>query len=386
MVVKQFRNPELIEESVKQPAMVWGARLLLGGGPVFMREEGIEQDRVSSILGMGYLEDCLRGRAGTEVEGVVEKQCRALAATEPKLPETIPENLKGLKEWLTLSPIETEILTVVAMATLIEELDDLFDAFEGTRLDGTAKALGEATGFSLREVSEAITEGSLLGIMKVGKEKTFGVGADNDAWNDLLATLLSPRWDSKGLVRLIGEYVEVPADPFDGSGYDAREVKGLSGVLDEVAGAMEKGGHILISGPAGVGKTEMAKGLASKLGRSLFSVPFAELEGSRSADGVFEVCADELRLNRYQQMQLVRDYYKHGIPVILFDEAECVLDEQGYSQRPQFFRPLVKSILEKKQAPTIWVCNDEVQVHPSVLHRFDHVVNIPLKGSPTTAG
>ena len=384
--IRGFRDPHLVAPELKQPAAVWAARLLLAGGKKFRREKGMDDEDVLKILDMGYLEDKFRRHDGDEATDLLVRKCQELADSEAKLPESLLQNLRRLKEWLKLSPVEAEILAILALTHTLRDLGDLFDSFAEMAFDGTVRALAEATGRPLAEVDGAFSTDRLLETLRVRQgDDVFRGGPSVVFLQQLLVALLDCKWDASRITDLIGEPMELEGDGFTspvGRGWSARE---SAAVIESVGTPLAKGGHVLITGPSGVGKTELAKAVASATGRMLFAVSTRETD-SGECKGAYSVLSGSERLMSYQRMRRIRDYYQGGTPIFLFDDAETVLSEAEYSVSGSGGRGLVKSLLDQRVNATIWVCDDGVQMHPSVRRRFDHVATIPLNGHTEASG
>ncbi len=130
------------------------------------------------------------------------------------------------------------------------------------------------------------------------------------------------------------------------------------------------GTNLLLYGPPGSGKTELARALAATLGMALYAVPCADEQGD-PLDG-----AKRLRAYRLAQNVLAR---REGA-IVLFDEVEDVLPTRlsinlGNSDLTKGW---INESLETNPLPTIWVCNGLAGFDEAYLRRFTQVIEVGL--------
>jgi SpoVK/Ycf46/Vps4 family AAA+-type ATPase len=136
------------------------------------------------------------------------------------------------------------------------------------------------------------------------------------------------------------------------------------------------GANVLLWGPPGTGKTEMARHLAQSLRKKCIEI------NSIDADGRSLRAADRLDCYRFGQAILARG----SKAIITFDEVEDVLCDGSYSRfgfrgESKFAKGLLTKILETNATPAIWITNTVDGVDPAYLRRFDLVVHLdtPVK-------
>jgi SpoVK/Ycf46/Vps4 family AAA+-type ATPase len=139
-----------------------------------------------------------------------------------------------------------------------------------------------------------------------------------------------------------------------------------------LAGAVERraaGVNILIHGPPGTGKTELARTLAAAAGAELYAV------GEADPDGGEPDRADRLFALRRAQQLLSR----RGASLILFDEMEDLFAEADLvagGGRRAGSKIFVNRLLEANKVPTIWTSNDIEGIDPAHLRRLSYVLRV----------
>lgn len=142
----------------------------------------------------------------------------------------------------------------------------------------------------------------------------------------------------------------------------------LLGAMDEG----KQGINILLVGPPGSGKSEVAKVVADAVGAKLLQVDFVDTSGSQLSLDASE------RLKSFNLGQRLLAKVKNSL--LLFDEIEDVLDEpflflsKGLGRSKAF----TNNLLETNPVPTIWVANRLRRMDPAWLRRFSFVLEVPV--------
>lgn len=168
----------------------------------------------------------------------------------------------------------------------------------------------------------------------------------------------------------------------------------IVGVLRAALKSGQKGVNIFLYGPAGSGKTELAKAIAKKVGCQIYSV--AEDEGIGGSDVRSGKGGDEdsfsgrssLSNDSTQRMgELLRaQSLLEGNPnaILLFDEIEDLLPKGGSTDDPKS-KIILNRLLENNLVPTIWCGNNAEKFHSSVRQRFTISLNVGFQPTRTRA-
>lgn len=147
----------------------------------------------------------------------------------------------------------------------------------------------------------------------------------------------------------------------------ADEIEMITQYLACVVKSQTVGVNILIYGQPGVGKTELVRLLAKRVGKPLY-----EVRSSEDNSGVIG------GYDRLMSFSLSQHILHKSDALILFDELEDIFSEAtGFMNRMRNGRSsavskaFVNKMLESNAVPTIWVSNEVSNIDPAYLRRFD---------------
>jgi transitional endoplasmic reticulum ATPase len=136
-----------------------------------------------------------------------------------------------------------------------------------------------------------------------------------------------------------------------------------------------RGINILIHGPPGTGKTELARTLAATLGEPLHAVGEADSDGEEPS-----------RFDRLAALRLaLRTLEKRGRALLLFDEMEDMLgdarvEQGGRVRRRAGSKLFVNRLIEDNVVPVIWTSNCIADLDPAILRRFSLSIRMDFPG------
>jgi transitional endoplasmic reticulum ATPase len=140
-------------------------------------------------------------------------------------------------------------------------------------------------------------------------------------------------------------------------------------LLKGALAARTRGVSLLIHGPPGTGKTELARTLAAEAGASLFAV------GEADVDGEEPTRSERLHALKRAQRLLAR----RGGSLLLFDEMEDLFAEASWSAgggRRSGSKIYVNRLLEEGPVPVIWTSNSLAEIDPAHLRRMSFVLRM----------
>ena len=149
--------------------------------------------------------------------------------------------------------------------------------------------------------------------------------------------------------------------------------------LSLLRGALERnarGINILIHGPPGTGKTELARTLAAALGEPLHAVGEADGDGEEPS-----------RLDRIAALRLaLRTIEKRGRALLLFDEMEDLIgnaqvEQDGRIRNRAGSKLFVNRMIVDNVVPIIWTSNCIADVDPAILRRFSLSIRMDFPGA-----
>ncbi|MEN3746885.1 AAA family ATPase [Sphingomonas sp. HF-S3] len=174
---------------------------------------------------------------------------------------------------------------------------------------------------------------------------------------------------------VVGLRQRAQLEPSDFVGHEDR-IGLLRRLLAGALASRAPGINILIHGPPGTGKTELARTLGQAAGADLFSVGEADEDGD-----------EPTRCDRVAALQLAhRVVAGRGDTVLLFDEMEDLIGDTQRAQGGDWFsrregsKLFINRMLETNAVPVIWTTNAIGNVDPAILRRMSYVFELGLPG------
>ena len=164
-------------------------------------------------------------------------------------------------------------------------------------------------------------------------------------------------------------------------GHVAAHYAHIAELLAATSRGRDRGCNVLVFGPPGTGKTELARAVAAERGLTLHEIASASADGSPMDAG-----------DRFAAFQLAQRLLGRGPgSVILFDEVEDVLGGGadllsllgiGHGRAQGRNKAWTNRAIEENNVPAIWVANSIAGIDASFLRRFDYVLEL---GNPPRA-
>lgn len=321
-------------------------------------------DAIANIYSSGY--------RATEFEHVLQSARREIlamleqAAVETPRPEPLATNVQLLVDALGLPHASWKIIGLVACCSRYEQV--LFLSNTIVEAAGPAsRALALMVGEQPRVVNSLISPtGELLasGLLQINDEEYIAGHSGRFSIPFRLNTCLDNEYESFDEMRnvLLGAPLRsgVSMSDYEHVAVD-RDL--IAGVLAGAGRESAAGVNILIYGPPGSGKTELAKVVAGAAGLDLFATgedvahSAESNRGERLSDLVFS-----LRL-----------LAGSGKTALLFDEMEDVavhLIRRGGS------KVYLNRLLETNAVPVIWTSNELGNIDPALLRRMTLAIEL----------
>jgi len=297
--------------------------------------------------------------------------------------------LVALARQLRLDKVETDILLLSVGYTTLPPLEGLWDRLlepchGPQRLRADPMLFAILTGHLPAEVARRLSPAAPLrtsGLLEVTEDGMLLV------LGRLRRLATEPAVDAPcGPAALLGAplVAKLHMDNFAHLGTEpARALALLRGALAERA----RGIHVLLHGPAGTGKSELARTLAEALDVPLYAVGEADERGGEPTRG-----------ERLGELRLAQRLLAGAGPSLLtFDEAEDLFAcgdaaKAGFDpfDDEAFFRPspaggsraYMHRLLEGSPVPIIWTANSLRSFGPAVLRRMSCCIEVPVPPAP----
>ncbi len=293
----------------------------------------------------------------------------ALASPITEEEHRIGTQLHGMAERVGADQLVLDFVRIVALAVKAPGLEVLEPALSARDPATLVRAWSDALEVSPSAVRAVLRPGGLLAeVFDVCVDKDGGARIDV-SWDwgpleDLGAPGIGPDALVDGLVpALPAACLALSAWP-----HLRRTLDAIRAVLDGAVRTGAQGVHVLLHGPPGVGKSEIARALVEAVAARGVEVPVFGRHGALGA---------VTRLNRWATAQRVLGPV--GRSVLVFDEMEDALATLGGGEgrtdrrsKGSFTREL-----ERAAVPTVWLANDVSDLDPAYRRRMAFVVEVP---------
>lgn len=305
---------------------------------------------------------------------------------EYSTPVTVPEeditfkNMIRLTEILGLSDDERKPLQLIYVARQYEELNEFISSVFTEDLKKAAIGMARMLDAPLdgRKFATALSYGSRLNRYGLTYFDATGTASESLGLplidDEIIEKFDHEMTDEQLAAILLDKSTKSELDIADFSHVGEQ----LDFVLDLVKKSVEKGErgiNIVLHGPAGSGKTEMASAIAKHLGLTMYSIgePGND-DGSEYTDIGSKRSASDIRISKLQRTHALLEGSKNSI--VLFDEIEDLLMKGTDSTKSADVdnKLEVNRLLENNPVVTIWTGNDPEKFHTAVRQRFTYSI------------
>ncbi len=320
---------------------------------------------------LGFRED-QRPRNSSDLTEVVIRRLEEIDALPDDDGGALRTNIALLAAELGLNEIECEFLEMRSQISLQPALSDLFTELFENRWPDTNLARIMAVAFDREpaEVASALSRSGRLcrtGLVRIKPSSNDNFIGKTGMRYGLSNALLQPAGCLEELLSFAVQTAPAATLTADNFPHLQAELATIASYLRAAARERLAGVNILLHGPPGVGKTELARALPQALGLRSFEV---RLHGYRG-----ELLDLEARLDAYRMTQALLG--AAGNAAVIFDESENALpcDESLHQQRDSI-KAWLNDTLETNPLPALWIANSVERIDPAYVRRFDIVLEI----------
>jgi SpoVK/Ycf46/Vps4 family AAA+-type ATPase len=364
-------KPRQNDDHMRQCA-IWTARMLLAGveqrGSV-TRLADMDPD-TRRLLG-------LRGREGDAAKVLTQVKLR-LEALEPDKPArngALFLNVNLLGDALGLSPVERDLLALAVMMASIDGVKETLWAGRPATWTQIQEILAAGLDVAVSEVRTALRSGSILLTTRLLRRGRLRFHEDPvELLDDFGDIMLEEHSTVDALVARLFRAAPQATLEIGQFPHVAEDVAMVVPLLKAACRERTVGFDVLLHGPPGTGKTELARVLAREVGVVLYEVNVEDEDGNS--------LEKEKRLAAWTMSQRMLVHNRSAL--VVFDEAEDVFQKPGSfaamfgddSGDTTASKGWMNRALETHAVPTIWISNAVAHIDPAYLRRFDMVVEL----------
>lgn len=283
-------------------------------------------------------------------------------------------NTRLLAKLMQLNDVEQGVIQFVALSTQHRAMRIMIDNIALNRVTDLIAVLSAVLDCSIQSIEAALDRKGNL-----ARANLLQIDANrfDEGFKLVIAEQLSEvlHTRNKSLKQFVQRFIEkAPPPTLTAKDYPhlTDEMQLLEEYLTNATECGTKGVNILIYGVPGVGKTELVRLLAKRIGTPLYQVKSSD-DNLGSVNG----------FTRLLSLSLGQRFLRETFALVLFDEMEDVFPVSGIIsgmeknlRGSRLSKAGICELLERNAVPTIWVSNEVEHIDPAYLRRFDFSVEI----------
>jgi transitional endoplasmic reticulum ATPase len=351
----------------------WILRTLVRGGAAraYVTAQGeLASEGARLLRGLGVAIPARAEQRGRRVLGLLRARLRQLERGK-HAGSLATENARLLGELLRLNATERDLLAFVIALEVEDDLRQCFAELRGRTYGRVCRQLALVLGRRVPDVERALrADGPLRSLPVLDFERADYSSEQPLVLSSALETaLMRPLASEQDLLRRF--LTRAPAPDLELADYPhlAPDVDLLLRYLRPALRRRKRGVNVLLHGPPGTGKTQLARAVARALGAELYEVNLEDED-----QDVHEGAA---RLGAYALGQ--RFLRGRRDTLLLLDEIEDVFPRPGvmsWRAGAALTKGWTNRLLEENATPAFWVSNAIDQIDRAYVRRFDLVLEI----------
>lgn len=287
----------------------------------------------------------------------------------------VGRNLTFIAELLGVPKEASAIFLFLLVLHRGERLQEITRAFGHVGLAEVSKIISAATRVPYARVVECLAPGSRLlrsGLVSIDSDRNL-LESKIAPKQALMDVVLLPELDRDTFVRAFLEPASAPTLGREDFA-DTASIDLATALFREGLRTRARGVNLLLHGPTGVGKSELARVLGQDLGVQILSIGRSDRQGESASPA-----------ERLSSLRLALQLAPRGESVLFFDELEDLfrweLDLFSPSRAaPQMSKQWFGALLEENEVPIVWCTNRIDGVDPAFLRRFTYAIELKAAG------
>jgi SpoVK/Ycf46/Vps4 family AAA+-type ATPase len=358
---------------------LWVLRMLVlcGGQAHFVQSTGFLDDMVAEVLGISHLATGDDEFSPSAVRAMLRKQLveAEKEAQRPAIPVQLARNAERLARLVGLDDSSHRVLAFAVLVKSDPVLNAASNLMGSMSLLRTVQTVSTVLGMAEDSVKESLAaDGALArsGLLRIERNSSYQLESKFTLLSDSFAEAM--QHEDGDPLALLAQSVRAASAPTLAP-EDYRHLGDAYLMLEtyvQQALTKRRGGvNILLWGPPGTGKTDLARLIATQVGTTLIEVVCADGDGD-PIDG-------ERRLTAYRVAQWI---FARKPTLIQFDEIEDVFNDASHFAGRRSFgqtrKGWINSMLEQNPVPALWLTNSVSCSDPAFIRRFDLVIEVPV--------